>query len=84
MPRMYKEIGAPKGITDLIFITDAKARIPADLRDQFLAWKVSAQARLISLVIDHPPGDLADISDEVHTVRSLDPTGEAVGRVLSL
>ena len=39
---------------------------------------------MISLVLDNPPGDLAAVSDEVHTVPSLDPDGDAVGRVLSL
>jgi uncharacterized protein with von Willebrand factor type A (vWA) domain len=84
LPRMYREIGAPAGVTDLIFLTDARARIPADLRTRFLAWKATAQARVISLVIDHPGGDLAIVSDEVHSVRSLDPAGDAVGRILSL
>lgn len=84
LPRMYKEIGAPQGVTDVIFITDARARIPRELRERFLTWKQSSKARVISLVIDHPPGDLAHVSDEVHTVRSLDPGDEAVGRVLSL
>ena len=81
---MYRQIGAPAGVTDLIFLTDARARIPADLRTRFLAWKETAKARVVSLVIDHPPGDLAAVSDEVHSVRSLDPDGDAVGRVLSL
>ena len=84
MPRMYKQIGAPPGVTDLIFLTDARARIPADLRARFLAWKHATKARVVALVIDNPPGDLAFVSDEVHSVRSLDPTGDAVGRVLSL
>ncbi len=84
MPRMYKEIGAPSGITDVIFITDARARIPHEMRERFLAWKLACKARVISLVIDHPPGDLALVSDEVHSVRSLNPADEAVGRILSL
>ena len=84
MPRMYREIGAPPGVTDLIFLTDARARIPADLRDRFRAWKQATKARVVALVIDNPPGDLAFVSDEVHSVRSLDPTADAVGRVLSL
>jgi uncharacterized protein with von Willebrand factor type A (vWA) domain len=84
LPRMYREIGAPAGITDLIILTDARANIPGDLRARFLAWKATARARVISLVIDHPAGDLAAVSDEVHSVRSLDPAGDAVGRVLSL
>lgn len=84
MPRMYRELGAPTGITDLIFITDAQARIPTRLRDEFNRWKQSAQARVISLVLSGAAGDLATISDEVHLVRTLDPDGDAVGRVLSL
>lgn len=84
MPRMYQEIGAPPGVTDVIFITDAQARIPAALRERFLAWKRSVRARVISLVLDNRPGDLASVSDECHPVRSLEPDGDAVGRVLSL
>ena len=40
LPRMYKEIGAPPGITDVVMVTDAKCRIPAELRERFLAWAV--------------------------------------------
>ncbi|MBA4192885.1 MAG: hypothetical protein C0467_33415, partial [Planctomycetaceae bacterium] len=84
LPRMYKEIGAPPGITDVVMVTDAKCRIPTDLKERFLTWKGSAKARVIALVIDNPPGDLVHVSDEVHSVRSLDPTSDAIGRVLSL
>ena len=84
MPRLYREIGAPPGITDLVMVTDARCRIPADMRERFLVWKATARARVISLVLDNPPGDLAGVSDEVHSVRSLEPDGDAVGRVLSL
>jgi uncharacterized protein with von Willebrand factor type A (vWA) domain len=84
MPRLYTELGAPAGATDVIFVTDCLCRIPADARDRFLAWKRSAKARLVTLVIDGEPGDLAAVSDELHAVRALAPTEEAVGRVLSL
>ncbi len=84
MPDYYRRLGAPPGITDLVFVTDARCQIDPATRDRFLAWKKVARARLVSLVIDHPPGDLAAVSDECHTVRSLDPAGDAVGRVLSL
>jgi uncharacterized protein with von Willebrand factor type A (vWA) domain len=70
MPRIYAELGAPAGVTDLVFVTDCLCRIPADVRDRFLAWKRSAKARLVTLVIDGEPGDLAAVSDEVHPVRS--------------
>ena len=84
MPRIYAELKAPAGVTDVVFVTDAKVRLGAADRDRFLAWKASARARLISLVIQNPPGDLAAISDEVHLVPALDADAEAVGRVLSL
>jgi uncharacterized protein with von Willebrand factor type A (vWA) domain len=84
MPDYYRRLGAPEGMTDLVFVTDARARIPNQLKKRFLDWKQSARVRVISLVIGNLPGDLATVSDEVHLVQSLDPDGDAVGRVLSL
>jgi uncharacterized protein with von Willebrand factor type A (vWA) domain len=84
MPRIYQELKAPAGKTDVLFITDAICRIPADLRAQFKAWKAQVQARLIALVIDSPAGDLGAISDELHLVQSLAATEEGVGRALSI
>jgi uncharacterized protein with von Willebrand factor type A (vWA) domain len=84
MPEFYRRLGAPPGVTDVIFVTDAQCRIPAPDCAAFVQWKRSVQARLHSLVLDNPPGDLATISDEVHAVTSLAAESEAVGRVLSL
>ncbi len=84
LPRMCRELGAPAGTTDVVFVTDAQARIPAPLKDAFARWKLSARARVVSLVLAASAGDLADVSDEIHHVRTLDPAGDAVGRVLSL
>jgi uncharacterized protein with von Willebrand factor type A (vWA) domain len=84
MPRIYQELKAPAGKTDVLFITDAICRIPADLQAQFKSWKAQVQARLIALVIDSPAGDLAAISDELHLVQSLAATEEGVGRALSI
>lgn len=84
MPDYYRRLGAPAGITDIVFITDAQCRIDTNTQHRFRAWKSEIRARLITLVLDNPPGDLAAISDEVHQVRSLAPDDEAVGRVLSL
>ena len=84
MPDYYRRLGAPAGVTDLIFVSVAIARIPSPVAESFLAWKASVHARLISLVIDNEPGDLAAISDETHTVRSLSVEEDGVGRVLSV
>ena len=84
MPRLYRELGAPPGVTDLVFVTDAECHLPPAVRDAFVAWKAAARARLVTLVIGTDPGDLAAVSDEVFCVPVLDPAGDAVGRVLSL
>ena len=84
LPRMYREIGAPAGVTDLVMVTDARCRIPPALRNRFVAWKQTARVRAVALVVDGASGDLEVVCDEVHRVNALDPAGDAVGRVLSL
>ena len=84
LPRMFAEMKAPPGVTDVIMITDAICAIPSEIRERFCAWKMSAHVRAIALVIDNPSGDLTAVADEVHSVRSLDADESAVGRVLSI
>jgi uncharacterized protein with von Willebrand factor type A (vWA) domain len=84
LPDYYARLRAPKGKTDVLFLTDAKVRLPGDVRDRFLAWKMAVTVRLVTLVIGGEPGDLAAISDECHSVRSLDVAEEGVGRAVSL
>ena len=64
-------------------MTDAQAILPPVVVADFLAWKARAKARLITLVVEGEPGDLAKISDECHSVPALSPSEEAVGRALS-
>lgn len=84
LPRMFAELKAPPGVTDVIFVTDAVCRLPPEVRTPFLAWKRQAKARLVTLVLNTAAGDLASVSDELHFVATLDPDADAVGRVLSL
>ena len=84
MPDFYRQLGAPEGVTDLIFITDAQCRIERGLQDRFNAWRRSVRARVVTLVINNAPGDLTGVSDEAFQVPALDPAGDEVGRVLSL
>jgi len=84
MPRYYEELRAPKGVTDVIFITDAECCIPTCYQNDFNAWKRKVKARLITLVIEKSPGDLSAISDEVHQVQSLSVSEAGVERVLSI
>ncbi|MFO0825304.1 MAG: hypothetical protein U0792_19645 [Gemmataceae bacterium] len=84
LPRLSRQIGAPHGITDIVMITDCKARISEAQREAFSTWKKSVTARVLTLVIGDIPGDLAHVSEEVFRVPTLDPASDAVGRVLSL
>ncbi|MFM7096864.1 MAG: hypothetical protein ACKO16_05530, partial [Gemmataceae bacterium] len=84
MPQFYENLKAPKGKTDLVFLTDAACSIPAKLAKNFIDWKRSVQARLITLVIDSEPNDLGKISDEVHRIRSVDISEYGVERILSI
>ncbi len=84
MPDYYRRLGAPAGVTDILFVTDAQCRIPADLAARFNAWRRSVRARVVALVIGSEPGDLAAVSDECHRVAELAPDAAAVGRALSL
>jgi uncharacterized protein with von Willebrand factor type A (vWA) domain len=84
MPRYYETLRAPVGITDVVFVTDALCHLGADLQDAFSAWKQQVKARLITLVIQSSPGDLAAISDELHLVGSLAVEEAGVERVLSI
>jgi uncharacterized protein with von Willebrand factor type A (vWA) domain len=68
----------------VIVITDAICRIPAPVQAEFCAWKARVRARLLALVIQSTPGDLAAIADEVHEVPSLAVTEAAVERALSI
>jgi uncharacterized protein with von Willebrand factor type A (vWA) domain len=84
LPEYYRRLGAPAGRTDVVFLTDARCSLSADLCASFNAWKTGVRARLVTLVIGDAAGDLAAVSDEVHLVRSLDVSEEAVGRTLSV
>ena len=84
LPRMYAGLRPPVGQTDVIMITDAICSLPAAMVDRFNAWKKDVRARVISLILESRPGDLAAISDECHLVRTLDAGEVAIGRVLAI
>ena len=84
MPRIYAQLHAPLGDTDVIFVTDCSCSIPETIREAFLSWKRSVRARLSTLVLGSDAGDLKAISDDIHLVSALLPGDAAVERVLSL
>lgn len=84
LPGKWDELGCPKGTTDIICITDAILHIPAQIRDGFLRWKEQEKVKLITLVMNGAPGDMSQVSDKIHCVKSLSLEEEAVGECLSV
>ena len=68
----------------MIMITDAICSLPAAMVDRLNTWKKDVRARVISLILESQPGDLAAVSDECHMVRTLDAGEVAIGRVLAI
>lgn len=80
----WKEMGAPKGKTDMILITDGRLRIPGEMTDRFLKWKELEKVRLISIVLESQPGDLSKVSNEVHCIPALSVDCEAALSCMSV
>lgn len=84
LPKRWEEIGAPKGKTDIVLITDAQVGLSPQDRKNFLAFKQAESVKLISLILNCPPGDVGSISDQVHAVRSLSLEEAGVAEALSV
>lgn len=85
IPQLYEDMGAPKGKTDLICITDGEtAPIPTDHYQQFMAWKARAQCKFIGISIASEARHVQTISDEFYKVMGLSPDNTAIERGLSI
>lgn len=85
LPTTYwDELQCPKGKTDVVMITDALVRVPAKMRESFNAWKQREQVKVITLVIESQPGEIGTVSDEVHSIPSINLDAEGVQNCLSI
>ncbi len=84
LPAKWGELGCPKGKTDILCITDAIVSVPAAVRQSFLAWKAQEQVKLVTLIINGEPGDMAGVSDRVHRVKSLSLEESSVAEALTV
>lgn len=84
VPAKWDAIGAPKGKTDVLLVTDGIVPLADDVRTNFLAWKAAEQVKLITLILGCDAGQLPQVSDRVHLVRSLGLNEEAVAETLGV
>jgi uncharacterized protein with von Willebrand factor type A (vWA) domain len=66
MPGFFSEIKAPKGKTDLVYITDDQSSISAEQAKVYNDWKASVDAKLISLILRSNGDTLKCISDKIY------------------
>lgn len=84
LPQYYRDLGCPPGKTDVIMVTDAVVQLSEPVKQRFLEWKRCVGAKVISVIVGHYAGPLAEISDQVHEQAKLDVASDAVGAVLSV
>jgi uncharacterized protein with von Willebrand factor type A (vWA) domain len=82
-PAFIKQ-GMTQGKTDIIMITDAQCHVPEKLAKSFLEFKAKEKVRLTALVLNAKPGDLKNLADEVHEVKTLGVGEEAVGKCVEI
>lgn len=82
--QLFLRTNAPKGKTDLIWITDGSCHIDAEHVEQFNEFRRQHSARSFTLGIGGDPHGFYEISDEVKVVDSLTVESEAVEQILSI
>lgn len=84
LPDFYNQIGAPKGKTDVVIVTDAQCHIREEMAATFNDWKKSVGARVTSIVVKGSTEGIDKISDEFYRVEALSASEEAIEKVLSI
>lgn len=85
LPRDWQSLGVPHGKTDLIIATDGQCEVKPDTAEAFRDWKAREQVKAIALYIGtEAEGELAQLCDMTHSVRSLTADSEAVEEILSI
>jgi uncharacterized protein with von Willebrand factor type A (vWA) domain len=85
LPEIYKQLGAQKGKTDIIILTDGDCEQNSDkaLAD-FAIWRKEVEAKIIGISIAANSHGLKAISDQYFQISSLSVEDAAVGAALSI
>lgn len=86
VPKRWAEIGAPKGKTDMILLTDGIISVDDNMAAQFNAWKKQEKVCLIALLVGYGGYDagLSKVADETHDMSKIDTDSEAVQKCFSI
>ncbi len=84
LPRRWEAIGAPRGKTDILMITDAICHVPEAMERDFNQWRKHENAKVTTIIIEADPGDLVRVSDRIHLVADLHVENDAVADVMTI
>lgn len=85
MANWDKQIGAPKGKTDIVCITDGVTMVEPKLGEKFMAWKKAEHASLTTIVVGESQiGALESYSDKSFLAKGLGLEEECVGDIMSI
>jgi len=83
--RYWEIIGAPKGKTDVVIITDALCYVPQSIADPFNHWKKRENVRCFGFVLGGAhPGELVKVLDELFIMKDINTNEEGVAKALSI
>jgi len=80
----FQGAGMPAGKTDMIIITDAQVRCPAELLESYRAWCTTEAVNTYGIILGAQAGDLADVCNHHWTIPNLDLDSDAVTACLSI
>ena len=85
LPEVYwKEFNCPRGVSDIIFVTDAIVKCPKKMGDNFLAWKKENQVKSYGIILNNSAGDMEKLCDRHWLVSDLSLEQDAISSVLSI
>lgn len=82
--KYWVEMGAPKGKTDLITITDGGMHVPEDMLKDFLEWKQKEQVKHYGIIIDDDPQQFGESCDQIWKIKSLSIEESCVSELVSI
>ena len=82
--RYFVEMGAPKGKTDMITITDGGMGVPKPMIDAFNEWKKREKVHHYGIFIDDSPGAFGETCDTIWQIKALSVEESCVAELVSI
>lgn len=80
----FAQMGAPKGKTDLITITDGGMYVDPGMISKFNAWKEQEKCQHYGIFIDDDPGEFGKACDKIWKIKSLSLEESCVSELVSI